>query len=567
MRTCLAPPTNTPTIASTQYTATPTRTHPRAKETRNQMSAAEALLANAPSGSGGGDRLSIDDALAQHAGEFGRWQLRQFVMVTAAWALEAMHTMVMIFADREPAMSCPAGDRRCGDRCAGAAAGWEWEQGSGSSTVAEWGLVCGERYKVGLVQAVFFVGCMIGAGVFGHLSDSFLGRKGCLLVLCVLNAVFGLVTALSPNYWVYAALRLLTGFSTGSVGLCSFVLATEPIGPSRRGAAGMSTMYFFSVGIAALAGVAVMFQSSWRLLYAVTSLPSLAYVFAVMPFVSESPRWYLVRGRANDAMRVLGDIASANGRCIPDNVVLKLDDEGDDVNGAEVGAGKKAEELSSSGTIIDAFRSPATRIRLVLSVIIHFLCAVVYFGLSLNVVNLKTNLYVSVVLNSLAEMPSYVLTALLLQHFGRKPVAIGMMLLSGVFCTAGSLIAGAGAERVVRTVCGVVGIFGISATYNLLAVYTAELFPTVVRTAVLGCAMQASQMGAILAPLVVVLRERVPFAVFGMSGIVGGLLFLCQPETMNKPLYDTMAGLEKGERASRSEDEGAAAAAAENSEI
>uniref|UniRef100_A0A453D2P5 Uncharacterized protein n=2 Tax=Aegilops tauschii subsp. strangulata TaxID=200361 RepID=A0A453D2P5_AEGTS len=130
-------------------------THPRAKETRNQMSAAEALLANAPSGSGGGDRLSIDDALAQHAGEFGRWQLRQFVMVTAAWALEAMHTMVMIFADREPAMSCPAGDRRCGDRCAGAAAGWEWEQGSGSSTVAEWGLVCGERYKVGLVQAVF----------------------------------------------------------------------------------------------------------------------------------------------------------------------------------------------------------------------------------------------------------------------------------------------------------------------------------------------------------------------------------------------------------------------------
>uniref|UniRef100_A0A453D2Z8 H(+)/Pi cotransporter n=2 Tax=Aegilops tauschii TaxID=37682 RepID=A0A453D2Z8_AEGTS len=188
----------------------------------------------------------------------------------------------------------------------------------------------------------------------------------------------------------------------------------------------MSTMYFFSVGIAALAGVAVMFQSSWRLLYAVTSLPSLAYVFAVMPFVSESPRWYLVRGRANDAMRVLGDIASANGRCIPDNVVLKLDDEGDDVNGAEVGAGKKAEELSSSGTIIDAFRSPATRIRLVLSVIIHFLCAVVYFGLSLNVVNLKTNLYVSVVLNSLAEMPSYLLTALLLQHFGRKPVAIGM---------------------------------------------------------------------------------------------------------------------------------------------
>uniref|UniRef100_A0A8I7BA48 Uncharacterized protein n=1 Tax=Hordeum vulgare subsp. vulgare TaxID=112509 RepID=A0A8I7BA48_HORVV len=74
-------------------------------------------------------RLGIDDALAEHAGEFGRWQLQHFVLVSAAWALGALHTMVMIFADREPAMRCHAGERRCSDRCAGAAAGWEWAQG------------------------------------------------------------------------------------------------------------------------------------------------------------------------------------------------------------------------------------------------------------------------------------------------------------------------------------------------------------------------------------------------------------------------------------------------------
>ncbi|KAM3390121.1 hypothetical protein ACQJBY_011976 [Aegilops geniculata] len=511
----------------------------------------EALLAAQGGGDGGGDgvasrRLSIDDALAQHAGEFGRWQLRHFVLVSAAWALEALHTMVIIFADREPAMRCPAGEGRCGDRCAGAAAGWEWAQGSASSTVAEWGLVCGERYKVGLVQAVFFAGCMIGAGVFGHLSDSFLGRKGSLQVVCFLNALFGLLTALAPSYRVYVVLRLLTGFSTGSIGLCAFVLATEPIGPSRRGTAGMSSFYFFSGGIAALAGVAAMFQSSWRLLYVVTSLPSLVFVLAVMPFISESPRWYLVRRRTDDAMRVLRDIAATNGRRIPDGVTLKLDDEGDDVDG-----GKQVEESSpssSSGSILDVFRSRTTRARLVLSVLINLLCSVVYYGLSLNVVNLKTNLYVSVAVNSIAEMPAYLLTALLLDHFGRKPLGIGTMLLSGVFCIAGSLIAGVGPMRVVRMVCGVVGIFGMAATYNLLFIYTAELFPTVVRNAALGCTSQASQMGAILAPMVVVLGERVPFAVFGVSGIIGGLLVFYLPETMNKPLYDTMAGLEEGEK-------------------
>lgn len=489
-------------------------------------------------------RVSIDEALTQHAGEFGRWQLRHFVLVTAAWALEALHTMVIIFADREPAMWCPAGDGRCGDQCAGAAAGWEWVQGSASSTVAEWGLVCGERYKVGLAQAIFFAGGLVGAGVFGHLSDSFLGRKGALLVACILNAVFGLLTALAPNYWVYVALRLITGFSTGSVGLCSFVLANEPIGPSRRGMASMFTFYFFSGGIAILAGIAALFQSSWRLLYVVTSLPSLVYVLTVLPFVSESPRWYLVRRRADDALRVLRDIATTNGRRIPDGVTLKLDDEGDD---------KEVEDpstaASSTGSIIDVFRSRTTRVRLVLSVLINLFCSVVYYGLSLNVVNLKTNLYISVVVNSLAEMPAYLLTALLLDRFGRKPLGIGTMLLSGVFCTIGSLIPGDdGTMRLVRMACGVVGIFGMAATYNLLFIYSAELFPTVVRNAALGCTSQAAQMGAILAPLVVVLGERVPFAVFGVSGIIGGLLVFYLPETMNKPLYDTMAGLEEGEK-------------------
>jgi OCT family organic cation transporter-like MFS transporter 4/5 len=152
--------------------------------------------------------------------------------------------------------------------------------------------------------------------VFGHLSDSFLGRKGALQLACTLNAVFALLTSIAPNYSAYAALRVLTGFSNGSVGFCSFVLANEPIGPSRRGVAGMSAFYFFSGGVVLLAGVAAIFQSSWRLLYVVASLASLVYLVAVLPFVSESPRWYLVRGRADDAIRVLRDIASTNADSI-----------------------------------------------------------------------------------------------------------------------------------------------------------------------------------------------------------------------------------------------------------
>lgn len=497
------------------------------------------------------EKVCIDEMLQKYCGEFGAYQLRHFVLTCLAWALEAFHTMVMIFADREPDWRCVA--EPCSDSaetvCGLQPGSWEWIGGTSSSTVAEWGLVCGEKYKVGLVQALFFAGCMIGAGIFGHLSDSSLGRKGSLKVVCILNAIFGCLTALSPNYWAYVFFRLLTGFSTGGVGLCAFVLATEPIGPTKRGPAGMSTFYFFSIGIGLLSGVAYIFRS-WRTLYFATSIPSMLFLVFVIPFIADSPRWYLVRGKVDEAMKIMRKIAESNGTNLPDGVILSLDEETNNNHNANYKEGIEVKE-AVSGNLIDVIRTPLTRIRLLLAVAINFLCSVVYYGLSLNVVNLQTNLYLSVLLNATAEMPAFTLTALLLDKFGRKPLAIGTLWFSGFFCIIGSLMRSYGKWKVVRMVCGVLGIFGMAGTYNLLFIYTMELFPTVVRNAALGCATQAAQMGAILAPFVVVLGGGLPFVVFGICGTVGGLLAFYLPETLHRPLYDTMAGMEGGENAWR----------------
>ncbi|XP_058091583.1 organic cation/carnitine transporter 4-like [Magnolia sinica] len=500
-----------------------------------------------PIKSEGEEKIGIDEMLQRFCGEFGPWQLRHFVLTSLAWALEAFHTMVMIFADREPAWRCtaPGGLPGCGGAtvCDLVPGTWEWIGGPGVSTVAEWGLVCGEKYKVGLAQSAFFAGCMVGAGVFGHLSDSFLGRKGSLTIVCVMNLIFGCLTAIAPTYWIYTLLRFLTGFSTGAVGLCSFVLATEPVGPTKRGLAGMSTFYFFSGGIAILSAMAYIFQS-WRHLYIISSIPSLLYLVTVIPFIPDSPRWYLVRGNIDKAMNVMQDIAKCNGKRLPDGVSLTLDD----------ASSQKCDDPTTEtailgSSLIDVARLPLTRVRLILIVIINFLTSVVYYGLSLNVVNLGTNIYINVALNAVAEMPAFALTAWLLDIFGRKPLAIGTMWFSGVFCIVGSLIKNVGVWKHVRMICSILGIFGMAGTYNLLFIYAAELFPTVVRNAALGCATQGAQMGAILAPLVVVLGGGLPLAMFGVCGLAGGLLAFYLPETLNRPLYDTMAGMEGGESA------------------
>ncbi|KAG0469844.1 hypothetical protein HPP92_016544 [Vanilla planifolia] len=462
--------------------------------------------------------MGVDEMLRRFVGEFGPWQLRQFLLASIAWALNALHTMVVVFANRDP-------DGR--DSCSAAPLpGWR-----AVSTVEEWGLTCGgERFKVGLAQTAFFSGAMIGAAIFGHLSDTFLGRKGALTLSSSLNATFGILTAFSPAFWSYAALRFLTGLSTGGVGLSAFVLATEPVGPTRRASVAMSTFFFFSIGASILSLIAF-FVPSWRLLYIATSFPSVLFIFLALPFISESPRWHHVRRNHSAAMSIMLEIAKTNGSTIPDRAYLVPVDSG-----------------SSTASIFDVLQSPLTRSRLLLAVAINLLGSVVYYGLTLNVGSLGTDLHFAVVMNAVAELPAYAMTAVALRWCGRRPMTTGTLWLSGASCIAGGMLVGNGQVLMAaRLLCAAVGIFAEAGGFDLLYIYTAELFPTVVRNAALGCVTLAGQLGAMAAPMVVAAGGRWPFVVFGACGMAAGALGWFLPETCNRPLYETLEALEGGE--------------------
>ncbi|KAK1325563.1 Organic cation/carnitine transporter 4 [Acorus calamus] len=317
------------------------------------------LARDALDGGEGEEGIGIDEMLERHAGEFGPWQLWHFVLTSLAWLIKAFHTMACVGPGCRPGPEL-------GGVCRLEPGSWEWVGGPGGSTVSKFGLVCGDKYKVGLAQFAFFAGCMFGAGVFGHLSDSFLGRKGFLTTVCILCAIFSCLTALSPSYWAYALLRFLTGLSAGGVGLCAFVLATEPIGPQGGSGGGLGPG------------------------------PPQAQAINHIHICIGPP---LVRGRTKDAMRVIHSVAARNGKRIPDGVSLILDDDNND--------NKQESGNAVSGSLIDVMRSPVTRGRLILTVVINFMTAIVYYGLNLNVVNLGTNVYVNVALNAVAEMPAF----------------------------------------------------------------------------------------------------------------------------------------------------------------
>jgi OCT family organic cation transporter-like MFS transporter 4/5 len=74
-----------------------------------------------------------------------------------------------------------------------------------------------------------------------------------------------------------------------------------------------------------------------------------------------------------------------------------------------------------------------------------------------------------------------------------------------------------------------------------------ELFPTLIRSAVLGYQNQAARVGGIVAPFIVMASAQdagggtmVPFLTFGAASVLAALLIFTLPETLGVPLPDTM---------------------------
>jgi MFS family permease len=173
---------------------------------------------------------------------------------------------------------------------------------------------------VGLASSFYLIGAVVGALVFGWLTDR-LGRRLLFFVTLGLYLVSAAATALSWNLASFCLFRMLTGAGVG--GEYSAVNSTiqEMIPARYRGRTDLAINGSFWIGGALGAASSIVLlnpavinpELGWRLAFLIGATLGLV-ILALRAFIPESPRWLVIHGREAEAERITAEIEAKAGR-------------------------------------------------------------------------------------------------------------------------------------------------------------------------------------------------------------------------------------------------------------
>ncbi|XP_074656215.1 organic cation transporter protein-like [Tubulanus polymorphus] len=407
---------------------------------------------------------------------------------------------------------------------------WTFDQSQYTSTMrSEFGTICKYDWMEPLIQTIYMAGFMTGCIGFGAVSDRF-GRHKTMVLALLLESITAVSAAFAPNYTTYVILRFIVGTAAAGAFTTSFVFVMEMMGPKYRMGMGIFVQGYFACGFMLLPGIAYFVRNHIMLQLSI-SIPFIL-LLVYWWIIPESPRWLISEGRCEEAQLIVEKIARLNGKIAPEKICFNVQ--------------VKVQE-GPMPNVIDLVRTPNMRKKSLNIFFNWFVNSLIYYGLALSSEEMGGNIYLSIFISGAVEIPSYVLTCFVLNRIGRQRTLVFMMLLGGVACLCcAPLIKNEKLLPLLLTLANI-GKFGISASFSIIYVYSAEVFPTVIRNVGVGTGSMHARIGGLIAPQIASLSKYwnpLPSIIFGSTAIAAGLLALLLPETLNQVLPET---LEDGE--------------------
>jgi MFS family permease len=190
--------------------------------------------------------------------------------------------------------------------------------------------------QVGIAGTVYLVGQVVGALVFGRLSDR-LGRRKLFILTLAIYLVGSGIAGLSPNMLFFFAFRFIAGAGIGGEYAAINSAIDELIPSHYRGRVDIAIngTYWGGAALGAVANIFLLNPAifaenwGWRIGFFLGPVLGLAIIF-LRRHIPESPRWLMTHGKEEQAEKTVDEIearVTADGHrleTVPDDQALEV---------------------------------------------------------------------------------------------------------------------------------------------------------------------------------------------------------------------------------------------------
>ncbi|XP_070785149.1 putative transporter SVOPL isoform X1 [Enoplosus armatus] len=446
---------------------------------------------------------------------FGRFHILLFVIMGSSNIVEAME--IMLLAVVSPEIRC------------------------------EWRL---DDWQVALVSTMVFLGFMVCGVLGGYIADRY-GRWKVVFGGFVWSAYFSLLTSFAPSYGWFIFLRGMVGCGVAGVSQ-GFVLKTEFIPAKYRAFLLPLATIFWMMGsmLIIILGMVVVPTLGWRWMIRISVTPSVILIF-LFKFIPESARYNVSAGNIQAAVETLEKIAKMNRASLPPGRLME-----------------PAVKERGSWRILLSSSFRRTSVLLWYS---WFVASFAYYGSVLSSSELlEKNLlcvtdadqehqvkhrhedglcycipfafndYQTLLISCLGEVALVPVNICMLNVLGRKMSLMVLQLVAAILFMM---------LNICTTMFGFTVLLFllrslVSMNFNVVYIYTAEVYPTAARSLGMGFCTSFSRIGGMIAPFIAqvlmsqsVIQALSPFAVACVICAVGN--FLLPIETKGRALLQS----------------------------
>lgn len=307
-------------------------------------------------------------------------------------------------------------------------------------------------------------------------------------------------------------------FLESSAGTCTFagsyVLAIELV--SSRYRVVCSTLVSLSHPVGGIVfAIIAMHIHDFRWMFRISYFPGLL-LFVHFWLVPESIRWLLVSGRIDEAIKILKRIARVNRKELSNESIEMVRQQyaAELCAKSDVPPGDKRSEDDRNFSIVQLFctifKSKTLSPRLLVCCYQWVACCFGYYGISLSATQIPgENRYVSFMTVVAVEIPAVLITIPLLNRMKRR-----VLLFSGLFISGVAIIATAFIPEKHSTILLLAMMLGkasMTCSFSFLYIFTAEQWPTNLRTTIMNFCSMIGRIGSMVSPLVVIVVSKSTF--------------------------------------------------------